>query len=105
MERFKIIDKELMHNIDEEWLCVQIKDYQEKISFWIDCSLMDGYGNRKEFKTEDLYIDWDFNQYIFFTDDEEDCRQQDYQENGDNIDALQEFIDEKNEELVAILRH
>jgi len=105
MERFKIIDKELMHNIDEEWLCVQIKDNQEKISFWIDCGLMDGYGNRDNFKTDDLYIDWDFNQYIFFTEYEEDCRQQEYQENGDNIDALQEFIDEKNEELVAILRH
>lgn len=101
MERFKKLKVEK----DNGFFYMQVKDNQENISFWIDCGLIDGYGNRDNFKTDDLYIDWDFNQYIFHLDNEDDIKAQEYQQNGDNIDALQEFIDEHNEELVAILRH
>jgi hypothetical protein len=100
MERFKIV-KIQEH---KEYMSVYINDSKEDISFWVDCSLMDGYGNKDNFKTEDLYIDWEFNQYIFNTDNSIDIKAKEYQENGDNIDELQYFLDEKNDELVAILR-
>lgn len=104
MERFKIEKIEEQKESGEKWISVLIKDNKEKISFWIDCSLIDGYGNHKDFKTEDLYVDWSFNQYIFHLDYEEDIKAQNYQNNGDNIDYLQEFIDENNDYLVNILR-
>lgn len=100
MERFKIV-KIQEH---QEYISVYINDKKEDISFWLDCSLMDGFGNKYNFKTEDLYIDWEFNQYIFNTDNSIDIKAKEYQENGDNIDELQYFLDEKNEDLVAILR-
>ena len=100
MERFKIV-KIQEH---KEYISVYINDKKEDISFWLDCSLMDGFGNKDNFKTEDLYIDWEFNQYIFNTDNSIDMKAKEYQENGDNIDELQYFLDEKNEDLVAKLR-
>ena len=100
MERFKIV-KIQEH---KEYISVYINDSKEDISFWVDCSLMDGYGNKDNFKTEDLYIDWEFNQYIFNLDNSIDIKAKEYQENGDNIDEIQYFLDEKNDELVAILR-
>ena len=101
MERFKIV-KIQEH---KEYISVYINDKKEDISFWLDCSLMDGFGNKEDFKTEDLYIDWEFNQYIFNLDNSIDIKAKEYQENGDNIDEIQYFLDEKNEDLVAILRH
>lgn len=101
MERFKIL-KIQEH---KEYISVYINDKKEDISFWVDCSLMDGFGNKEDFKTEDLYIDWEFNQYIFNLDNSIDIKAKEYQENGDNIDEIQYFLDEKNEDLVAILRH
>ena len=100
MERFKIV-KIQEH---KEYISVYINDSKEDISFWVDCSLMDGYGNKDNFKTEDLYIDWEFNQYIFNLDNSIDMKAKEYQENGDNIDEIQYFLDEKNDELVAKLR-
>lgn len=104
MERFKIIKIERFKESGEKWISVYINDKKEDISYWIDCSLIDGYGNRKDFKTEDLYVDWSFNQYIFHLDNEIDIKHQEYQNNGDNIDYLQEFIDENNDYLVNILK-
>ena len=100
MERFKIV-KIQAH---KEYISVYINDKKEDISFWLDCSLMDGFGNKDNFKTEDLYIDWEFNQYIFNLDNSIDMKAKEYQENGDNIDEIQYFLDEKNDELVAKLR-
>lgn len=100
MERFKIVK---IHE-HKEYISVYINDKKEDISFWVDCSLMDGFGNKEDFKTEDLYIDWEFNQYIFNLDNSIDIKAKEYQENGDNIDEIQYFLDEKNDELVAILR-
>ena len=100
MERFKIVKFEKF----DEYISVYINDKKEDISFWLDCSLMDGFGNKDNFKTEDLYIDWEFNQYIFNLDNSIDIKAKEYQENGDNIDEIQYFLDEKNDELVAKLR-
>lgn len=100
MERFRIL-KIQEH---KEYISVYINDKKEDISCWLDCSLMDGFGNKDNFKTEDLYIDWEFNQYIFNLDNSIDIKAKEYQENGDNIDEIQYFLDEKNDELVAKLR-
>lgn len=104
MKRFKILKVEKQKESGESWLSVLIDDKKEKISFWLDCGLIDGYGNKNNFKTEDLYIDWDFNQYIFDLYNENDLKAKEYQENGENIDYLQDFIDEKNDFLVNILK-
>lgn len=100
MERFKILKIEKQKEDGESWLSILIGDKKEKISFWLDCGLIDGYGNKNNFKTEDLYIDWEFNQYIFNLYNENDLKAKEYQENGENIDYLQEFIDEKNDDLL-----
>jgi len=104
MERFNIKKIEKNQQNGEKWISVYINDKKQNISYWIDCSLIDGYGNRRDFKTEDLYIDWDFNQYIFHLDNENDLKQQEYQQNVDNIDELQYFLDDENEYLVNILK-
>lgn len=101
MESLKILKIEKNNG----WISVKIHDKKEKIGFWIDCGLIDGFGNRKDFKTEDLYVDWDWNQYIFFTENEYDIRAKKYQENPENIDRLTDFIDDNNNYLVNILKN
>lgn len=96
MERFKIINK----NREKEYFSIKLYDTKENFDFWIDCSVIDGYGNRENYKTKDLYIDWEFNQYIFDLYNENDLKAKEWQENGENIDYLQEFIDEKNDDLL-----
>jgi hypothetical protein len=83
---------------------VLIKDNQENISFWLEYSLMDGYGNKNNFKTDDLYADWEFNQYIFHLDNEEDVKAQNYQNNAENVEELGYFIDDENALLVSYLK-
>jgi len=100
MERFEIKKIEKFNN----YFSALIKDNNENINFWIDCSLIDGYGNHNNFVDNDLYIDWEFNQYIFHLENENDIKAKKYQENADNIDCLQDFIDENNEKLVNILK-
>ena len=89
---------------DEKWISLKLEDPEENEIFWIDCSLMDGYGNIKNFKTEDLFIDWSFNKYIFYLEYEEDVKAKLYQENAKNIEKITDFIDEKNDYLVNILK-
>lgn len=101
MELLKILKIEK----NDGWISVKIHDKKEKFTFWIDCGLIDGFGNRKDFKTEDLYIDWDWNQYIFFIENEYDIQAQKYQKNPENIDRLTYFIDENNNYLVNILKN
>ena len=96
MERFKIIDK----NREKEYFSIKLHDTKEHFDFWIDCSIIDGYGNRENYKTKDLYIDWEFNQYIFDLYNENDLKAKEWQENGENIDDLQYFIDDKNDGLL-----
>lgn len=101
MERFKIIKKEK----DNGYFSIKIHDKKENISFWLDCSIIDGFGNTKDYKTEDLYISWEFNQYIFFTDCEEDIKAKEYQENANNIDEIGYFIDENNDDLIKFYQN
>ncbi len=105
MESFKILNIEKFTESGERWISVNIKDLKNNFTFWIDCSLIDGFGNHKEFKTDDLYIDWDWNQYIFNLDNSKDIQAKKYQEDPENIDNLQYFIDDNNNYLVNILKN
>lgn len=96
MERFEIINK----NKEKKYFSIKLHDTKENFDFWIDCSIIDGYGNRENYKTEDLFIDWEFNQYIFDLNNSIDLKAKELQENGDNIDDLQFFIDDKNDDLL-----
>lgn len=96
MERYKIINK----NKEKEYFSIKLHDTTENLDFWIDCSIIDGYGNHENYKTEDLYIDWEFNQYIFDLYNENDLKAKAYQENGENIAEIQFFIDDKNDDLL-----
>jgi hypothetical protein len=101
MQDFTILKKE-KHN--GEYFSILLKDNKKDIKFWLDCSLIDGYGNRTNYKTKDLYIDWEFNQYIFHLDYIEDVKAKEYQENGENIDNISYFIDSINYELVQYFK-
>lgn len=101
MNRFTILS---IVKHDDCYGSAWIRDNDKGIRFWIDFSLMDGFGNKKDFKTDELYANWDFNEYIFLLDNENDLKLMNYQQNSDNLEALQEFIDENNEELVNTLK-
>lgn len=101
MESLKIIDIEKFTESGECWISVKIQDKKENIIFWIDCSIMDGFGNHSEFKTDDLYVDWDFNQYIFNLENSKDLQAKKYQETTENIDRIQDLIDENNNYLLT----
>ena len=105
MESLKILSIEKFTESGECWISVKIKDNKKHFTFWIDCSLMDGFGNHNNFKTDDLYIDWDFNQYIFNLENEKDLHAKKYQTDPENIDLLTDFIDENNAYLVNILKN
>jgi hypothetical protein len=91
----KILKKEIHKK--ENYFSILIEDEKNNIKFWIDCSLIDGYGKHDD---NGNYIDWEFNQYIFDNYNEEDERQKAYQENANNLDCLYEFINEEEYNLV-----
>lgn len=95
MERFTIL--KLENHKQENYFSLCIKDDKENIDFWIDCSLK---------KDDDYtYIDWEYNAYIFYTDNDNDMRLKDYQDNWENNgDELQDFIDDKTEEIINKLK-
>lgn len=97
MNRFILLKKDYRKN----GFSLQLKDVEEDHIFWIDCWLIDGYGNTKDYKTTDLYIDWEFNQYIFNVYDEKDTNAQKYQENDNNINAIIDYIDEVNNDIIS----
>lgn len=68
--------------------------------FWIDCCLIDGYGNKNNFQTDELYIEWEYNQYIFDLTNDIDLKAKSYQNDMDNIDNITDFIDNNNNELI-----
>lgn len=105
MESLEINKIEKFTESGECWISVNIYDKKIPFYFWIDCSLIDGFGNHKNFKTDDLYIDWDFNQYIFNLDNSNDIHAKKYQENPENTDNIQYLIDENNDYLVKILKN
>lgn len=95
MERFTIL--KLENNKQENYFSLCIKDTKENISFWIDCSL------KKE--NDYTYINWEYNAYIFYTDNDNDMRLKDYQDDWENNgDELQDFIDNKTEEIINKLK-
>lgn len=81
----------------EKYFSILLHDKKENIKFWVDCSLIDGYGYNTE---EGEFIDWNFNQYIFWIEDENDQKAQAYQQKGENIDRITDFIDENTSELI-----
>lgn len=93
MDNFKILKIQK----EKEYFSILLHDEKEKHNFWIDCSLIDGYGNKKDYKTSDLYIDWEFNQYIFWLENEKDIFSKQYQEKAENIENIQNFLDENND--------
>ena len=86
MERFTIL--KLENHKQENYFSLCIKDDKENIDFWIDCSLK---------KDDDYtYIDWEYNAYIFYTDNDSDMRLKDYQDNWENNgDELQDLLTTK----------
>lgn len=95
MERFTIL--KLEKHEKENYFSLRIKDTKENIDFWIDCSL--------EKDGDYTYIDWEYNAYIFFNYDENDMRLKDYQDDWENNgDYLQDFIDNKTEEIMKKLK-
>ena len=93
MERFTIL--KLEKHEKENYFSLCIKDDKEDISFWIDCSL--------EKDDDCTYIDWEYNAYIFYTDN--DMRLKDYQDDWENNgNELQDFIDDKTEEIINKLK-
>lgn len=91
----KILKKEIHKK--ENYFSILIEDEKNNIKFWIDCSLIDGYGKRDD---NGDFINWEFNQYIFFNGDEEDEKAKAYQEDGEKVEQLIYFIDEQEQDLV-----
>ena len=95
MERFTIL--KLEKHEKENYFSLCIKDDKEDIAFWIDCSL--------EKEDDYTYINWEYNAYIFYTDNDNDMRLKDYQDNWENNgDELQNFIENKTEEIINKLK-
>lgn len=80
-----------------EYFSILLHDKKENLKFWVDCSLIDEYGNKTN---NGEFIDWDFNQYIFLTDNENDIKIKEYQEAPENIDKITDFIDENTDFLI-----
>lgn len=74
------------------------------VCFWVDCYFIDGYGNNTTYTSDDVFIEWEFNQYIFCIENENDVMIMKYQEKQDNWDKIQNFIDEQNGELIELFR-
>jgi hypothetical protein len=91
----KILKKEIHKK--ENYFSLLIEDEKNEIKFWIDCSLIDGYGKHDD---NGDYIDWEFNQYIFSNYSDEDARQKAYQEDGEKVEQLIYFIEEQEQDLV-----
>lgn len=98
MSRFKLL--KVKQYVKDGYISILIEDTKKDIKVWIDCSLIDGYGNRSNFKTKELYLDWEFNMYIFWLSDENDLKIKEYQENADNIEEISYFIEEVEEKLI-----
>ena len=97
MKKYKILKKEFRKND----FSLLMHDEELNFKFWIDCVLMDGFGNKYNFEEEPEYIDWRFNQYIFDLTNSLDLRAKEYQENEENLENIQDFIDEIEKEIVT----
>lgn len=91
----RILKKEIHKK--ENYFSILIEDEKNNIKFWIDCSLIDGYGKHDD---NGEFINWEFNQYIFNNYSDEDARQKEYQEDGEKVEQLIYFIEEQEQDLV-----
>lgn len=87
---------------NKNYVSILLNDNKYNITFWIDTALMDGFGNKPKKNTskDDLFVEWDFNQYIFNLDNSEDLRIKSYQEDEKTFENINDFIDEKNSKIV-----
>lgn len=101
-------DFELMavqYHDKEFYVSLLLRDLKKEHDFWVDCSVMNGYGrhiDKEEFGLTDdeYYLDWEFNQYIFFEYCVTDKYAKRYQENQDNIERVDDFISWIGNEII-----
>lgn len=87
--------KKVIHK--EDYFSILIEDKENNLQFWLDCSLMDGYGKHDD---NGDFIDWEFNKYIFDNYSEQDQKEKEYQEDGEKVEQLIYFIEEQEQDIV-----
>ena len=95
-------------NYNNYYISAQIKDIENKHIFWVDIGLVDEMGKHidvsnieEEMFGDTLYLEWEWNQYIFNLDYEEDVFAQKYQEEQENIDGVDCFISDIQDTLMS----
>ena len=94
-------------NYNNYYISAQIKDLENKYIFWVDIGLVDEMGkhidvsNVEEMFGDTLYLEWEWNQYIFNLDYEEDVFAQKYQEEQENIEGVDCFISDIQDTLMS----
>ena len=94
-------------NYNNYYISAQIKDIENKHIFWVDIGLVDEMGKHidvsnieEEMFGDTLYLEWEWNQYIFNLDYEEDMFAQKYQEEQENIESVDCFISDIQDTLM-----
>lgn len=62
MDRFTIEEVENMNSNGERWIACKLYDTKKEYSFWIDCSLIDGYGNSMDAVDNMQYL----SEYVYY---------------------------------------
>ena len=95
-------------NYSNYYISAQIKDLENKHIFWVDIGLVDEMGKHidvsnaeEEMFGDTLYLEWEWNQYIFHLDYEEDMFAQKYQEEQENIEGVDCFIYDIQDTLMS----
>lgn len=95
-------------NYSNYYISAQIKDKEKKHTFWVDLGLVDEMGKHIDVSNveenmfgDTLYLEWEWNQYIFHLDYEEDVFAQKYQEEQENIESVDCFICEQEGLLMS----
>ena len=95
-------------NYSTYYISAQIKDLENKHIFWVDIGLIDEMGKHidvsnveEEMFGDILYLEWEWNQYIFHLDYEKDVFAQKYQEDQENIDDVDCFISDIQDTLMS----
>lgn len=76
---------------EKNYFSILLKDKKENFDFWLDCTIIDD---------GEKYINWNFNQYIFFDNDENDQRAKQYQENYRKCENISCFLLDFEIELI-----
>ena len=95
-------------NYNNYYISAQINDLENKYIFWVDIGLVDEMGKHidvsnieEEMFGDTLYLEWEWNQYIFHLDYEEDVFAQKYQEEQENIEGVDCFISDIQDTLMS----